>query len=53
MLKSKQGSLLDEIERQTILEAKSEDFEEEMDRIKNLPEKDWLKLFKISNETYS
>ena len=43
---TKQTSLLDEIDRQEILDNSLEDFEAEMDRIKDLPEKEWNKLFK-------
>ena len=45
-MKNKQVSLLDEIDRKKILENEVDDFEKEMDRIKNLPHKEWCKLFK-------
>lgn len=50
MKKNSQLSLLDEIDRQKILEAKSEDFEKEMDRLAGLPLKDWCKIFKIEEK---
>ena len=41
-----QASLLDLIEKKAILDqASTGDFERDMDRIKNLPKKDWDKLF--------
>lgn len=46
MNKNSQLSLLDIVERQEILDkADSEDFEEAMDKIKNLPHDDWWQLF--------
>ena len=45
-----QISLLDEIDRKKILEGGVEDFEKEMDRIKNLPEDERNKLFNIKEE---
>jgi len=49
---SNQTSLLDEIDRKNILEDGVEDFEEEMDKIKNLSRKKWDKLFKRKEDKW-
>lgn len=50
MGQNNQPSLLDEIERKKILEEGGDDFEEEMDRIKNLPDENRNKLFGLKEE---